>query len=119
MAYSNNSNLEGFSITKSSFSNGTNFNYWQTRMDYYLKSIDYNIWYIIMYGDMIHMKKIDDRFVEKTHEDFDEKDKIMTSKNAKAKNYLTCGLDRNIYNSVDQASSAYKIWRMLEVTPRH
>ena len=69
-----------------------------------------------MHSDMIRMKKIDNRFVEKTHEDFDERDKIMISKNTKAKNYLIYGLDRNIYNSVDQASSAHKMWRMLEVT---
>ena len=52
----------------------------------------------------------------KTHDDFDDKDKIMISKNARAKHYLTCGLHRNIFNSVNQASSAYEIWRMLEVT---
>ena len=28
-----------------------------------------------MHGDMIPMKKVDDKFVEKTHEDFDEKEK--------------------------------------------
>ena len=69
-----------------------------------------------MHGDMIPMKKVDDRFVEKTRKDFDEKEKIMISKNAKAKNYLICELDRNIYNSIDQASSAHELWRMLEVT---
>ena len=54
-----------------------------------------------MNGDVIPMKKVDDRLVEKTHEDFDEKDKIMISKNAKVKNYLIYGLDRNIHNSID------------------
>ena len=33
-------------------------------MDCYLKSTDYDIWYIIMHGDMIPIKNIDDRFVE-------------------------------------------------------
>ena len=51
-----------------------------------------------MYGDMIPMKKVDDSLVEKTQADFDERDKIMISKNAKANNYFICGLDRNIYN---------------------
>ena len=41
-----------------------------------------------MHDDMIPMKNVDDRFVEKTHEDLHEKDKIMISKNVKAKNYL-------------------------------
>ena len=54
-----------------------------------------------MHADMIPMKKVDDTLVEKTNEDFDEKEKIMMSKNSKAKNYVICGLDRNIYNSVD------------------
>ena len=79
-------------------------------MDCYLKFTDYDIWYMVMHRDMILMKKVDDRFVEKTYKDFDEKDKIMMSKNAKTKNYLIYGLDRNIYNSVDQVSSAYKMW---------
>ena len=40
----------------------------------------------------------------------------MFSKNAKAKHYLICGLYRDINNNVDQASSAHKIWKMLEIT---
>ena len=40
----------------------------------------------------------------------------MISKNAEVKNYLICSLDRNIYNGVDQASSAHEMWRILEVT---
>ena len=51
-----------------------------------------------------------------THEDLDDKDKIMISKNAKARNYLICGLHRNNYKSIDQTSSVHKMWRMLEVT---
>ena len=85
-------------------------------MDCYLKSIDYDIWYIAMHSDTIPRKKVDDRFVEKTHEDLDDKDKIMISKNAKAKNYYICCLDKNIYNSFDQASKAHEMWRMLEAT---
>ena len=69
-----------------------------------------------MHGDMIPRRKVDDRFVEKSHEDLDDRDKIMISKNTKTKNYLICGLDRNIYNRVDQASSAHEMWRMLKVT---
>ena len=85
MTYLNNSNLEGFLVTKLLFFNRTDFNYWKTRMDCYLKSIDYDIWYIVMLGDIIPRKKVDNRFVEKTHEDLDDKDKIMISKNAKEK----------------------------------
>ena len=54
-----------------------------------------------MHGDFIPRKKICDIFVDKMHEELDDKDKIMLSKNAKAKFFLICGLDRNIYNSVN------------------
>ena len=50
------------------------------------------------------------------HEELDDKDKIILSKNAKAKNFLICGLDRNIYNNVNQASSDHDMWKMLEIT---
>ena len=78
-------------------------------MDCYLKSIDYDIWYVVMHGDIIRKKKVDDRFIEKFHEELNEKDKIMISKNATTKNYLQCGLDRNVYDSVDQVSSAHEM----------
>ena len=60
-----------------------------------------------MHRDIIPKKKMDDIFVAKVHEELYDKDKIILSKNAKAKSFLMCGLDRNIYNSVDQASSAH------------
>ena len=53
-----------------------------------------------MHEDIIPKKKVDDIFTAKVHEKLDDKDKIIFSKNAKAKNFLICGLDRNIYNSV-------------------
>ena len=85
-------------------------------MDCYLKFVHYDIWYIVRHGDIIPRKKVDDIFVDKVHEELDDEDKIMLSKNVKAKFFLICGLVRNIYNSVDQASSAHDMWKMLEIT---
>ena len=85
MAFPKNSNLEGFSTTKGPFFNGTDFNYWKIRMDCYLKSVDYDIWYIVMHGDIIPRKTVGDTYVDKVHEELDDRDKIMLSKNAKAK----------------------------------
>ena len=107
---------EGFSVVKPPFSNGIGFNYWKTRMNCFVKSIDYDLWYIVMNRDIIPKKKVEDRWVVKTQDDFDDRDKIMISKNTRAKYYLICGLDRNIFNSVDQAYTAPEMWRMLEVT---
>ena len=104
-----NSQNEGFSVTKPPFFNGTDFNYWKSRMECYLLSMDYDLWYIVMNGPIIPKKREGDTWVAKTHEDLDEKDKIVISKNAKAKNYLICGLDRSIYNSVEKASNAFEM----------
>ena len=44
---------------------------------------------------------VDGSLVDKTHEDFDEKDKAMISENVQAKIYLICFLDMSIYNSIE------------------
>ena len=62
-----------------------------------------------MHSDIIPMKKVKDRFVLKTHENFDDNDKILILKKVRAKHYLFYSLDRDIFNSVDQASSAREI----------
>ena len=62
-----------------------------------------------MIGDIMPKKKVEDGWVLKTHEDFDDNDKMLISKNARAKHYLISSLDRDIFNSVDQASSAHEI----------
>ena len=50
--------------------------------------MDYDLWYIIMHGNIIPTKKVDD-VVVKTHKDLNKKIKIMISKNDKAKNYYS------------------------------
>ena len=45
-------------------------------MDYFLKFIDYYIWYIVMNGDIIPKKKIEDIWVLKTRKDFDDEIKF-------------------------------------------
>ena len=78
-------------------------------MDCFLKSINYDIRYIVMNSDILPKKKEEDIWSLKTHEEFDEKDKVLISKNARVKHYLFCSLDRDIFNSIENASSAYDI----------
>ena len=42
-----------------------------------------------MNGDIVPKKKVEDRWLVKTRNDFDDRDKIMISKNARAKYYLS------------------------------
>ena len=62
-----------------------------------------------MIGDIIPKKKVEDIWVLKTYEDFYDRDKILIFKNARVKHYLFCSLDRDIFNSVENASSTQDI----------
>ena len=78
--------------------------------------MNYDLGYIATQRDIIAKKMLDDRLENKIHEDFDEKDKAIISKNVRTKNYLICDLDRSIHNSIEQASNAHDMWKMLKVT---
>ena len=56
------------------------FNNWKSRMECYLKFVDYDIWYIVMHGDIIPKKIVDDIFVAKVHEELDDKDNHFVQK---------------------------------------
>ena len=47
-----------------------------------------------------------EQLLHSKEDDFDDRDKVLISKNSRAKHYLICALDRNIFNCVDQESSA-------------
>ncbi|XP_062104243.1 uncharacterized protein LOC133815415 [Humulus lupulus] len=113
---SQNNMLEGLSTTRAPFFNGVDFPYWKIRMETYLQSIDYDLWHIVSNGPYIPKHVINDKEVIKTYEAYDEEDKKMLSKNAKAKYALICGLDRDVFKNIEQASTAYDMWKMLEVT---
>lgn len=113
---SQNNMLEGFSTNRAPYFNGVDFPYWKIRMETYLQSIDYDLWHIVSSGPYVAKHVINGVEVIKTYEAYDENDKKMLSKNAKAKYALICGLDRDIFKNIEQASTAYDMWKMLEVT---
>ncbi|KAM6587476.1 hypothetical protein CsatA_010081 [Cannabis sativa] len=108
--------LEGFSTNRAPYFNGVDFPYWKIRIETYLQSIDYDLWHIVSSGPYVAKHVINGVEVIKTYEAYDENDKKMLSKNAKAKYALICGLDRDIFKNIEQASTAYDMWKMLEVT---
>ena len=72
MAYLQSFQNEGLSTIKPPFFNGIDFNYWKSRMECFLKSIDYDLWYIVIYGDIIPRTKVGDTYVDKVHVDLDD-----------------------------------------------
>ena len=85
-------------------------------METYLQSIDYDLWHIVSNGPYIPKHVVNSVEILKTYEALDENDKRMLSKNAKAKYALICGLDRDVFKNIEQASTAHDMWKMLEVT---
>ena len=67
---------EGLSPSKPPFFNGSDFNYWRSRMDRYLRSLDFDLWYIITKGPFVFRKKVGDKFVDKEIDEYDVNDKI-------------------------------------------
>ncbi|XP_060960663.1 uncharacterized protein LOC133031227 [Cannabis sativa] len=112
---SHNNMLEGLSTSRAPFFDGVDFPYWKIRMETYLQSIDYDLWHIVCYGPYIPMHVVDGVETVKKYDAYNENDKKMMSKNAKAKYALICGLDRDIFKNIEQASSAHDMWKMLEV----
>ena len=55
------------------------------------------------------IKIVDGREVEKDIEEYDEKDKIIFTKNGRARNILMWSLDRNIYNNIKKARDAHEL----------
>ncbi|XP_060969534.1 uncharacterized protein LOC133036805 [Cannabis sativa] len=108
--------LEGLSTSRAPFFDGVDFPYWKIRMETYLQSIDYDLWHIVCYGPYIPMHVVDGVETIKKYDAYNENDKKMMSKNAKAKYALICGLDRDIFKNIEHASSAHDMWKMLEVT---
>ncbi|XP_062099833.1 uncharacterized protein LOC133805684 [Humulus lupulus] len=108
--------LEDLSTNRAPFFNGVEFPYWRIRMETYLQSIDYDLWHIVSNGPYIPKHVINGVEVINTYEAYDEEDKKMLSKNARAKYALICGLDRDVFKNIEQASTAYDMWKMLEVT---
>ncbi|XP_030505326.2 uncharacterized protein LOC115720314 [Cannabis sativa] len=111
---SHNNMLEGLSTSRAPFFDGIDFPYWKIRMETYLQSIDYDLWHIVCYGPYIPMHVVDGVETIKKYDAYNENDKKMMSKNAKAKYALICGLDRDIFKNIEHASSAHDMWKMLE-----
>ena len=61
------SSMEGQSIVRPPFFDGSNFSYWKTQMSVWVQGLDYELWVIICNGPLIPVKVVkDDKNVEMT-----------------------------------------------------
>ena len=82
---SNNNMAEGQSINRLPFFDGNNYNYWKCRMIIYLKSINYELWDIVINGFADN---------KKSYREWNEDEKRTASLDAKGLNILFCAVNQ-------------------------
>ena len=101
MASSNTSQFkEGHSTNRPPMFDGLNYNYWKCRMKIYLQSIVYELWNVVE----TKYEKPTTPFTEWT-----TSQRNNANLDSKAMNALFCALDKNEFNRVSTATSAYDI----------
>lgn len=108
---------EGQSTNRPPLFNGTNYTYWKTRMSFYLKSLDFDLWNIVVEG----YKKpprilVDAILVEKPPATYTDSEKKQASLDARAINALFCAVDQTEFNRVSTCTTSHEVWKLLEVT---
>ncbi|XP_070054110.1 uncharacterized protein [Nicotiana tomentosiformis] len=89
----------GMHIGRPSLFDGHHYDEWKMRMETFLQATDFDLWVT---------------FCNKTKEEYDDEDRQLIQKNAKAKNLLYRSLPRNILYKVSSCISTHDIWRTLE-----
>nr|CAD1838597.1 unnamed protein product [Ananas comosus var. bracteatus] len=98
--------IEGQSIARSPFFNGSNYTYWKVRMQIFLQSLDFDLWDIVENG---YIKPTT------TTSTWKAEDKGKFNLNSKAMNALHCALDSNEFNRISTCKTAKEIWDKLAV----
>ncbi|XP_057742282.1 uncharacterized protein LOC130960821 [Arachis stenosperma] len=119
MANTVGSNTEAYTLRQSNrppFFNGKYYNYWKERMKFFVQSVDYNLWKIIMNGPQIPTKTgVDGVVTLKTEGEWNEDDTKKVELNAKAVNMLYCAISLEEYRKILRCKTAKEIWDKLQI----
>ena len=107
MASFNNNIVEGQSIYRPPFFDGTNYNYWKCRMQIYLKSIGFNLRNIVINGYTPS---------KKDYKKWNENKINLATLDAKGFNTLFCAISQYEFNQISNCSTSHDAWHILEVT---
>ncbi|VFQ66724.1 unnamed protein product [Cuscuta campestris] len=107
---------EGQSTSRPPLFDGTNYTYWKERMRIYIRSTNFQLWLVIKNGEETPMKKVDEKLVPKTEDEFDAEDIKKVENYAKAINMLYCAINPDDYRKISCCTTAKEMWDKLEVT---
>ncbi|VFQ88315.1 unnamed protein product [Cuscuta campestris] len=74
------------------------------------------LWLVIKNGEETPMKKVDEKLVPKTEDEFDAEDIKKVENYAKAINMLYCAVNPDDYRKISCCTTAKEMWDKLEVT---
>ncbi|MQM02166.1 hypothetical protein Taro_034932 [Colocasia esculenta] len=98
---------EGQSVNRPPLFDGEDYNYWKTRMEFFLQGLDFQLWSIIEEGDLV---------VLNSRENWTKEDKKKISLNSKAKCILCYALSKKEFNRISTCKSAMEMWKKLRIT---
>ncbi|VFQ97129.1 unnamed protein product, partial [Cuscuta campestris] len=109
-------NGEGQSTSRPPLFDGTNYTYWKERMRIYIRSTNFQLWLVIKNGEETPMKKVSEKLVPKTEDEFDAEDIKKVENYAKAINMLYYAVNPDDYRKISCCTTAKEMWDKLEVT---
>jgi hypothetical protein len=95
--------MEGFETDKPPFFDGMHFVYWKARMEFYMQSIDLDLWDVVLDG-----------FSSRPKQSWNAYDRKCFSLNVRAMQMLRSGLNDEAYSEIKSCSSAKDIWDTLD-----
>ncbi|MQM03353.1 hypothetical protein Taro_036132 [Colocasia esculenta] len=98
---------EGQSVNRPPLFDGEDHNYWETKMEFFLQGLDFQLWSIIEEGDLV---------VLNSREKWTDEDKKKISLNIKAKSILCCALSKKEFNRISACKSTMEMWEKLRIT---
>ncbi|MQM05656.1 hypothetical protein Taro_038470 [Colocasia esculenta] len=98
---------ESQSLNRPPLFDDEDYNYWKTRMKFFLQGLDFQLWSIIEEGDIL---------VTNERDKWTDEDKKKISLNSKAKSILCCALSKKEFNRISACKSIMEMWEKLRLT---
>ncbi|KAK2388682.1 gag-protease polyprotein [Trifolium repens] len=110
---------DGIVVSKLPLLDGTNYDYWKSRMAAFLKSIDSRTWKAVLRGwehPKVKDANVVDREELKPKEDWTPAEDTLALGNNKALNALFIGVDKNMFRLIMKCTVAKDAWEILKIT---
>ncbi|KAK2453398.1 gag-protease polyprotein [Trifolium repens] len=108
---------EGGFVNRPPLLDGTNYDYWKSRMVAFLKSIDSQVWRAILSGweaPVVTDKDGNKTNVLKAELEWTKEEQELSTYNSKAINALFNGVDRSMFRLIKKCVVAKEAWDILE-----